>query len=139
MESQHTVIDEGLAVVGAELAAWRTNGGEAEGQALADALDEHRGQLVRHLDDEEAMALPLVAEHLTVAEWNTVGDRGLERIPRSKRLLALGAILEEATPQEQAYFLGKLPHVGRIMWRLSGCRQYRAACRAVRGPLNVES
>jgi hypothetical protein len=39
-------------------------------------------------------------------------------------LLALGAVPEDATPAERAAFLGKVPLVGRLLWRI-GQRQYR--------------
>lgn len=101
--------------------------------ALVERLQDHRRVLLEHLCDEETQVLPLVADHLTVEEWDEVGRRGLETIPRSKVLLALGAILEEATLEEQRYFLGKVPAPGRVLWRLVGRRQYRRHVAELRG------
>ena len=135
MEKQHAAIDASLVAVGSTLGAWRASGARPEAEALADALDAHSGCLVEHLDDEEALALPQISEHLTVEEWNMVGARGLEGIPRNRLLLALGAILEDATPAEAAFFLGKVPLAGRLLWRISGRRQYAARVRVLRGPI----
>ncbi|WP_229873709.1 hemerythrin domain-containing protein [Streptomyces cirratus] len=136
MEEQHQRIDRSLAVVADRTPAWERSAGPAAARELALALEEHRSALLEHLDDEERLVLPLVAEHLSVAEWDLVGRRGLETVPKNKLLIALGAILEEATPQEQAYFLGKAPFIGRLMWKAVGRRRYTASCRALRGPLN---
>jgi hypothetical protein len=134
MERQHLGIDTGLVSVQNALAAWRVTGSRADRGVLADALDAHRVCLIEHLDEEEASALPQVAEYLTVGEWDEVGRRGLERLPRSKVLLALGAILEDATPEERAYFLRKVPAAGRLMWYLVGRRQYARSMRVLRSP-----
>jgi len=39
--------------------------------------------------------------------------------------MTLGAILEDATPDERAHFLAKVPLPGRIVWRLIGRRKYQ--------------
>lgn len=135
MEKQHAAIDASLDAVRAALADWSGSGTSSDGETLAFALDEHRAVLVEHLDEEEEFALPEISEHLTVDEWDAVGRRGLEQVPANKRLLALGAILEDATPEERAEFLRKVPALGRIMWRLIGARQYAANCRALRAPI----
>ncbi|MFJ9025231.1 hemerythrin domain-containing protein [Streptomyces sp. NPDC102259] len=136
MEEQHRRIDESLVAVTEWIPAWEQAADHIAGEELALALDEHRTALLEHLDDEERLVLPLIAEHLTVAEWDLVGRRGLERIPKDKLLLALGAILEEATPPERAYFLGRAPLVGRLLWKAVGRRRYATACRAMRAPLD---
>ncbi|MFJ5809714.1 hemerythrin domain-containing protein [Streptomyces sp. NPDC093093] len=136
MEEQHARIDRGRAAVTDRVPGWRRTADHAAGEELALALDEHLSALLEHLDDEERLVLPLVADHLTVAEWDAVGRRGLETVPRNKLMLALGALLEDATPQEQAYFLGRAPLVGRLLWKAVGRRQYTAARRALRAPLD---
>ncbi|WP_330350544.1 hemerythrin domain-containing protein [Streptomyces sp. NBC_00582] len=135
MEEQHRRIDSTLAAVAEWAPAWERAADRIAGEELALALDAHRTVLLEHLDDEERLVLPLVAEQLTVAEWDLVGTRGLERIPKEKLFLALGALLEEATPEERRVFLGKAPLIGRLLWWAVGRRQYAAACRALRGPL----
>ncbi|WP_308114151.1 hemerythrin domain-containing protein [Streptomyces brasiliscabiei] len=136
MEAQHHRIDESLLVVADWTPAWERTADRIAGEELALALDAHRTALLEHLDDEERLALPLVAENLTVAEWDLVGTRGLEEVPRNQIFIALGALLEEATAEESAHFLGKAPLIGRLLWKVVGRRQYAAARRAIRGPLD---
>ncbi|MFJ3233881.1 hemerythrin domain-containing protein [Streptomyces sp. NPDC086787] len=138
MEEQHQRIDRTLETVRQWAPAWERAADRIAGEELALALDAHRVALLEHLDDEERLVLPLVAEHLTVAEWDLLGGRGMEGIPKAKVMIALGAILEDATPGERAYFLGRAPLVGRLLWKLLGRRQYAAACRALRAPLDGE-
>ncbi|MEU6352456.1 hemerythrin domain-containing protein [Streptomyces sp. NPDC047072] len=139
MEKQHEHIDRSLAAVAEWAPTWGRSADSVAAQELASALDEHRAALEEHLDDEERLVLPLVAEHLSVAEWDLVGRRGLETLPKNKVMLALGAILEDATEDERAYFLGKVPLLGRLVWKAVGRRQYAASCRALRGPLDGEA
>jgi hemerythrin-like domain-containing protein len=135
MEAQHERIDTGLTAIAAELPDWQSTAAPAPRERLATLLDEHVTVLLEHLDDEEHSLLPLVAAHLTPAEWARVGAHGMNEIPPNRRLLALGAVLEDATPEERAFFLARVPLVGRLAWRLIGRRQYAAACRELRDPL----
>ncbi|MDR6979108.1 iron-sulfur cluster repair protein YtfE (RIC family) [Streptomyces sp. 3330] len=136
MEEQHERIDRSLEAVTQWIPAWEPAADPIAGEELALALDEHRTALLEHLDDEERLVLPLIAEHLTVAEWDLVGRRGLERVPKDKLLFALGALLEDATPPERASFLGRAPLIGRLLWKAVGRRQYATPCRALRAPLD---
>ncbi|MFJ9561296.1 hemerythrin domain-containing protein [Streptomyces fuscichromogenes] len=138
MTEQHEAIDRTLATVTEWTPLWERSGDRIPGEELALALDAHRVALLEHLDEEERSVLPLVAEHLTVPEWELVGRRGLEGLPKNKRMLALGAILEEATPEESAFFLAKVPSIGRLLWQAVGRRQYAAHCRTMRAPLDGE-
>ncbi|MEU8844068.1 hemerythrin domain-containing protein [Streptomyces roseus] len=135
MEEQHARIDRSLAEVTDRAPAWQRSPDRAATEELAGALEEHRRALLEHLDDEERLVLPLVAEYLTVDEWDAVGRRGMETVPKDKLLLALGALLEDADAQERAYFLERAPLIGRLMWRAFGRRQYTAACRTLRAPI----
>ncbi|MEW2428739.1 hemerythrin domain-containing protein [Micromonospora sp. NPDC047644] len=134
MEKQHGQLDTTLQALDALLPRWEGHATAEVRDELAASLADHRAVLVEHLDEEERQVLPLIAEHLSVDEWNLVGRRGLEAVPRNKVMHALGAILEDATPDEQRYFLAKVPAVGRVMWRLVGQRQYRQQVARLREP-----
>jgi hemerythrin-like domain-containing protein len=135
MEEQHERVAAGLAEVQMLLPGWQKAPGAAGGEAIAAALEAHRDALVEHLTDEEDHLLALIEEHLTVAEWNKLGERFAEVTPKDKLLFFLGALLEEATPEEAATMLGTLPVPARIVWRLVGKRQYATRTRRLRGPL----
>ncbi|MFF3429614.1 hemerythrin domain-containing protein [Streptomyces sp. NPDC002602] len=136
MEEQHARIDRSLAAVTDRVPGWRRTADREAGEELAPAREEHRSALLEHPDDEERLVLPLVADHPTVAEWDAVGRRGPETVPRNKLTLVLGALLEDATPQEPGCFLGRDPLVGRLVWKTTGRRRYAASCRVRRAPLN---
>ena len=64
---------------------------------LVSALTEHRAALLEHLHDEEEYILPLIEEHLTVAEWARLGERFAEEVPKDKMLFFLGITLRMPT------------------------------------------
>ena len=130
MERQHQQIDDTLHTVGARLTRWAASA--TGGETLAAALDDHRRALLTHLDEEEDQVLPLIAEHLSAAERAEMGRLGARRTPRRKGFLVLGALLEEATPDEAAVFLAKLPPPVRWLWSVAGTRQYRGYLRRAR-------
>lgn len=135
METQHHALDATLNEITARLAAWEESAGETERDLLADSVADHRRVLLEHLHDEEELVMPLVEEYLEPDEWERVGKAGLENLPKDKVFLALGAILEEATDEERAFFLAKVPTAGRVLWKLVGQRQYRRRMAALRGGL----
>jgi hemerythrin-like domain-containing protein len=135
MEEQHRRLDGTLKLIEDILPGFEREAAEHTRAALVEALRDHIAVLTEHLDAEEAQILPVVADHLTVDEWDEVGRRGLETIPKNKVFLALGAILEDSTPEEQRYFMSKVPAAGRLLWRLVGRRQYRKYVAELRGPL----
>ncbi len=117
-----------LAQVQNLLSTWRTTGNPVTGRLLAERSEQLSEALDEHLAEEEKRVLPLVEEHLSVAEWEQVGERGFADTPKNRLLFFLGAALEEATPAERADFLPHVPLPGRIAYRLMGQRQY---CRHV--------
>ncbi|MEU4237281.1 hemerythrin domain-containing protein [Actinoplanes sp. NPDC026619] len=133
MQEQHHRLDATLRRINQIAPRWEIAATDYTREALVVALQEHLDVLTEHLDDEEEHILPLIAEHLSVAEWDEVGRRGLETIPKSKVMLALGAILEDATEAEQRYFMSKVPAPGRLLWRLAGRRQYQRFTDELRG------
>jgi hypothetical protein len=133
MESQHHALSAALDDVELAVRAWAANAGRADRDRLATALDKVGPLLVEHLGEEEREILPLVRKHLTSSEYRQLGERGSEMFKdRSKLLLFLGMILEEASPQEQTAFLSELPPPARLMWRLLGRRRYAAYVKSMR-------
>lgn len=102
MESEHQAMSEALRRVEAVLPAWEQHARRSDGDQLSAGLREAGAILLQHLDEEEAEILPLVREALTVEEWEALGKRGSEAFEnKEKMMLFLGAILEDASPQEQ--------------------------------------
>jgi hemerythrin-like domain-containing protein len=132
MEQQHHVVAEGLGEVERRLAAWTGRPGAAERDALVAALRRHRAELLVHLDEEERYILPLIHEHITVAEWTALGEHARAKMPKNKQLFTLGALLEDATADETTRFMALLPMPARVLWHLIGKRAYAKRMREVR-------
>ncbi|NRQ32656.1 hemerythrin domain-containing protein [Nonomuraea sp. NN258] len=107
------------------LPAWAASAGAGERDLVADALLRLHDDLVEHLDQEEARVLPLVAEFVTKDEWDTLSEHASGRLPKDRRLIHLGSVLEDATEGERERFLALLPLPARLAWHVRGRRQYR--------------
>jgi hypothetical protein len=83
--------------------------------------------------DEERYVLPLVEEHLTVAEWAELGERGRASIPKDRLLIQLGWILDGLSPDERREFLRTMPVPARVAWRLLGKRMFAKELRKIYG------
>jgi hypothetical protein len=88
--------------------------------------------LDEHLDDEERDVLPLVAEHLSAAEWDDILARAHGAVPRKKMMSFMGAALEYAAPTERAHMLAQMPAPARVLWRIIGSHRYRTKARRLR-------
>ncbi|WP_426507503.1 hemerythrin domain-containing protein [Dactylosporangium sp. McL0621] len=134
MEQQHQTVDAGLQEVQRGLDAWERSPAEPERDALVAALARHRRDLLLHLDEEERQVLPLIHEHITAAEWAELGEHARTKTPKDKLLFMLGALLEDATPEERTRFLALLPLPARVLWKLVGKRSYDKQMREIRNP-----
>jgi iron-sulfur cluster repair protein YtfE (RIC family) len=133
MQAQHERVAVLLDRVDALTAQWRRSAAPATRDELANVLAQTSAALDEHLGDEETEILPLVAEHITVHEWDALTAYGKKALPKnSKAFVYLGLIFEEATADERAAFLPKLPAPVRWAWRLVGDRIYRRAITRVR-------
>ncbi|MER7773007.1 hemerythrin domain-containing protein [Kitasatospora sp. NPDC096140] len=133
MEAQHRELDEGITAVQAVMDRWQVQALREDRDELVEALRRHHRQLCAHLDEEEREVMPLVALHVNERQWHAVGERGLAETPRDRLMIALGAILEDSSPEERREFLGRLPLPARVLWRLLGQRQYRRETDRIRG------
>lgn len=133
MHAQHVAVGEAGRRVSALLTRWRYTASSAAAGELAEALRGLSSVLGEHLDEEEIRVLPLVAEHITVAEWAELGDSILAKFPRTALTTMLGQVLDVATDADRELFFGKLPFPARLAWRLSGRRRYARYTRRLRG------
>jgi hypothetical protein len=133
MERQHRTMDGLINAIRPELAGWSARDGAARDR-LAGYLARLDAALVEHLDAEEGEVLPLVHDHVTVAEWEAMEKDATTHMPRNPRvgLVMAGMVLEDATPAERAWFLSELPAAARLMWRLAGQSRYAAYVRRIR-------
>ena len=118
VEHEHQVIAMALDAASAACATWRQRPSAETGEALAAALD-HLNQVVQlHLDDEEQKVVPLAAVTLTQPEWDAMGKRGMSSIPRNKRAIAAGMMLEPLDAADRAYMMKHVPAPTRLLFPL---------------------
>lgn len=133
MEAQHERVAESLDQVMLALPAWQAAASTPARDALVDALSEHRGVLLEHLDDEEAHLLPVAGRYLTQPEWDALGEHFLASTPKRQLLIFLGAVLEDADAGERASVLTAMPAAARLIWQTYGQISYARHIKRVRG------
>jgi iron-sulfur cluster repair protein YtfE (RIC family) len=124
MEEQHERVADLLQRVERQVPPFAAAADPADGEALATTLDALSAALDEHLHDEETLVLPIVEQHITVREWEQLGERGRASLSRDRLLVQLGFLLQDCSPSEARQFLGRLPLPARIAYRLVGRRRY---------------
>jgi Hemerythrin HHE cation binding domain len=132
-EEQHERVHELLERGNAQVGGFRTDPNPERRDEFAATIEDLNAALCEHMADEERYILPLVEEHLSVAEWERLGERGRASIPKDRLLIQLGWILDGLSPDERREFLRGMPLVARVMWRLVGRRSFAAEKRTVYG------
>ena len=100
---------------------------------LVDIIDELATSVAAHLDDVEADVLPAVDRHVTPGEWLGMGLRAASWIPLNRMAWLLGAMLEDATAEERANLMSKVPAPARLLYRMVGRDQYLREMQSLRG------
>ena len=116
VEHEHLLIKTALDAASAACAAWRGRPSAETGEALAVALDHLNTAVQPHLDDEEQKVVPLAAVTFTQQEWDEMGERGAAWIPRNKRGIAFGMILEPLSQADRAFMMRSLPAPVRLLY-----------------------
>jgi len=125
VEHEHQVIATALDAAMAACATWRQRPSAETGEALAAALD-HLNEVVQpHLDDEEQKVVPLAAVTLTQQEWDAMGKRGMNSVPRNKRGIAAGMMLEPLDANDRAFMMKHVPAPVRLLFPLMVERPWR--------------
>ncbi|MGS0684655.1 hemerythrin domain-containing protein [Nakamurella sp. GG22] len=106
---------------------------------LADIVDELATSVTDHLDAVEQHVLPMVDRHVTPGEWLGMGLRAASWIPLNRMAWLLGAMLEDATPDERTNLMAKVPGPARLLYRMVGRDQYVREMQALRGSLTPSS
>ncbi|MGQ4614793.1 hemerythrin domain-containing protein [Nocardia sp. R7R-8] len=93
-------------------------------RALATAVDEH-------LAEEEQHILPVVENVMTATEWQALGERGRDHLPKDRQLVFLGFILQGVSDTERRKVLAEMPVPARLAWRLLGRRAFAKEYREI--------
>ncbi len=133
MEEQHAGLHDALETTRRELAAWETAPTPERSGALAAALGSLVDRLTEHLTEEERDVVPLIAAHITQAEWDHLGKVAFSKFTPKQRFTAMGEMLAAASPAEADRMLAGLPAPIKVIWRLVGRRRYLRFMATVRG------
>jgi len=125
VEQQHEIIATAVDATLAACATWRRQPTAETGEALAAALDHLNAVVQPHLDDEEQKVVPLAAVTLTQEEWDALGKRGMNSIPRNKRGLAAGMMLEALDEDDRAFMMKDVPAPLRMLFPLMVARPWK--------------
>lgn len=134
MEVQHQAVDRGVRAVEAKLAAWIADEPESA-ENLAQAFDELRPVLIKHLDDEERLIVPLIAESVTAEDYRLMGTSGNDRYEPHYLMMSFGAMIEQCSAQDADFMLSHLTPEVRNSWYDHVGGEYRALMALLRGPL----
>ena len=116
VDHEHLAIKTALDAASTACATWRQRPSAETGEALAAALDQLNAVLQPHLDDEEQKIVPLAAVTLTQQEWDALGKHSVAQMPRDKRPIAFGMILDPLDDTERTYMKRVLPRPVRILY-----------------------
>jgi hypothetical protein len=94
-------------------------------------LDHLNAVVQPHLDYEEQKVVPLAAVTLTQQEWDAFGKRGMNSIPRNKRGIAAGMMLETLDEDDRAY-MKDVPATLRMLFPLLVARPWKKYAAALR-------
>ena len=99
LSDDHAALDPLLHRIRAGAETFRTARDEDAATALAVDLAELRDVLAEHIADEEAAVLPVIEEHVSVADW---GQVEAEIRTRAKLSFEAPRVLAVVTPEERA-------------------------------------
>ncbi len=133
MEEQHTGVHDAIETTRRDLVAWEATPIASRSEALATALSTVIDRLAEHLAEEERDIVPLIAVHVTQAEWDHLGKVAFSKFTPKQRFTAMGEMLAAASPAESAHMLAGLPAPIKVIWRVLGRRQYERFIAKVHG------
>ena len=131
MEEQHQAIaaahDEALHRLG----DWCRFGRDREG--LATVLDDLVRVLTEHTALEETAVLPLVEKYITAAEWQQMGQHGMDAFQKRLLPLAFGMLMYEGDPAVMRRTLANVPLPARLLMPAIAPRAFSRHARRLYG------
>lgn len=132
MEDQHLHVAALIPLAHEQLLGWAAQPTHERGAELATTFENIATALAEHLGEEEAQILPLVETHLSVAEWERLGEHARGHLTPPEMMASLAAILEEADDGERAMFTAVLPPPVLTMFVTQAEPAYREQMRQLR-------
>jgi hemerythrin-like domain-containing protein len=132
MEHQHERVAALLPHAQEQLPGWAAQPSIERREELAATFEEIGSVLGEHLGEEEVQILPLVETHLTVAEWERLGEHARGHLAPPDLMASLAAIVEEADDEERLMFTAALPPPVLTMFVEQAEPAYRERMRLLR-------
>jgi hypothetical protein len=133
MESQHAQIHQVVETLSGQLTSWTSVPSTARRDAVADTCDSAATVLEEHLGAEERDILPIAARAISQSEWDEIGERALDALPKDKKMLVLGTIRYWAPRQQSAAITSEIPRPIRPFVTAMADRAFRKEAVAVHG------
>jgi len=133
MESQHAQIHQVIESLRGQLAGWIADPSSKQRDALADTCDSAYTVLEEHLGAEEREILPVAARAISQSEWDEIGERAMDALPKDKKMLILGTIRYWAPPAQSAAVASDIPRPVRPFVTAMADRAFRKESVAVHG------
>lgn len=133
MENQHEDIHKLNAEVVAALDVWRGTADPAHGEMVAGTIDRLIPLLFEHLGLEEERVVPLIAQHITAAEWNEMVSDGALDIDPEVMPVIFGMAMYEGDPEIIADTIKQMPPEVQPVIADIGAKAYAAHSERVHG------
>jgi len=121
---QHQKVLGELAVAETRVAEWRMNPTAQANAALLDAFARLSDRLTTHLDEEEAVVVPMAGRYMNVAEWGRLPEHTMKKFTGDKIWLVLGLVQEQMTPELIAAMEARMPPPLLEFWTSTGRRMF---------------
>ncbi len=125
MQEQHATTTAALERVGTALDAWRSQPGDATGDALFGAVAALAAALRAHCDDEERLILPWIPGNVTPEEWGLLPAHAMSHMDEHENSIVLGLMLEPMSSEERVGVLANLPAPVAAGWVDGGRDAFR--------------
>lgn len=127
MERDHKEIHEMVNNIGADLGRIQNLQGEAYEAAcrqLAALVTRFRLTMSDHLDREESLVVPSIANHFPVAEQQAMEKEVTKRMPRKFMTMAFPWIASSMTDEEVATIMKTFPLIIQLLFKYSWKKKY---------------
>ena len=130
---QHQAVVTLMEVASGTMEQWSQSGSAEDQVAAATAVAALDAALSPHLDEEEAVILPLCSRHISPEEWGQLPGHGLGHFDGDKVWLILGLIRENMTQELRDHMLANMPPPAVEMWTGMGESSFNALVAELRG------
>jgi hemerythrin-like domain-containing protein len=91
---------------------------------LGELISQFRASLNDHLDREEAVTVPTIAENFSLKEQKAMGDKAMRSMPTKHLALVIPWVGSGLPPEEVGPAMKTLPLPLRIMYKISWKKKY---------------